>query len=840
MEEKTTNSRMAGAREKPDTVKNKSLGRSWFLGIGIDHYQHFPNLNNAVKDVKDVLTVLKADYDLEPENVITLFDEQATRSRIITELDQLKRRLRSANKDQLQDKLIIYFSGHGHLDEDGKGFWIPTDASKDSTAFYISNSRIREYIEDLKALHTLLISDACFSGSLFKHSGISSDKAIEDLEKAVSRWALTSGRRKEPVQDGHPGDNSPFAKSILYVLKQNDRPKLKVSTFIDRVMDLTRQQGRQLPQGYPLTIHEGQYIFCRRSLDEDAWNTCRQEDTVDAYRLFVRRYPKSRFHALAAAQLSRLEAEEMWGEIRGKGLPYQYTEFVRKYPTSPHAQEAIAFIKETEKKEKERWNRCRKMDTLSAYLDYLITYPSGQYVLPAQERIDELQQVPAPVEPPPATPAKQPAVEEEDLWRKIRNSRTADDFQQYLQLFPSGRYADDANRKIKIIDKGTSEVRRELEEKKAWEAVRNKKLIREFQAFPKAYPNSQHRAEAERKTEEIRAKRKKRSANVPDSKVADWVKRGRKYLFGDGYKKNHGKALELFKKAAAQGNPTGEYYLGFMYNYGFGTLRDYKKAAYWYRKAAAQGQVEAQTALGMLYNEGKGVQKDPKQALKWFQKAAEQGDPFGQVRLGMIYFYGWGLPQDHQKAHQWMLKAAKKGESQAQYNLGILYANGYGVAKDARAAAEWYRKAAEQGNADAQYNLGVLYEQDEGLPQHYQEAAKWYQKAAGQGDASAQNNLGVLYKNGKGVSRDYTEAVKWFLAAARQGDRAGQYNLGIMYRDGKGVHQNLEEAAKYFQKSAGQGAEEAQKALSELQNKSENPESGLRGALRKIRDFLAD
>ena len=161
MEEKTTNSRMAGAREKPDTVKNKSLGRSWFLGIGIDHYQHFPNLNNAVKDVKDVLTVLKADYDLEPENVITLFDEQATRSRIITELDQLKRRLRSANKDQLQDKLIIYFSGHGHLDEDGKGFWIPTDASKDSTAFYISNSDRKIEIFALESRGYWPVGDSC-------------------------------------------------------------------------------------------------------------------------------------------------------------------------------------------------------------------------------------------------------------------------------------------------------------------------------------------------------------------------------------------------------------------------------------------------------------------------------------------------------------------------------------------------------------------------------------------------------------------------------------------------------------------------------------------------------
>ena len=245
------------------TAQEATTGRSFFLGIGINRYPHFPGLNNAVKDVKGIMNILLEKYDIHPDHTLLLTDEDANRKQIITIFDQLKERLTPL------DKLIVYFSGHGHLDKWGKGYWIPVDAELDNTAHFLRNSTILEFMDDIPALHILLISDACFSGSLFYKGKHRSSLAVNELEKRKSRWAICSGRHDEEVADGKPGDHSPFAKSILYILEQNERDKLNVSRLTEQVLEMTRANYKQLPEGSPLqgVDHRGgQYVFCRKGV----------------------------------------------------------------------------------------------------------------------------------------------------------------------------------------------------------------------------------------------------------------------------------------------------------------------------------------------------------------------------------------------------------------------------------------------------------------------------------------------------------------------------------------------------------------------------------------------
>lgn len=264
-QQENNNTRGAGFQSEQEGAL--SPGRSWFLGIGIDEYEQFRQLNNAVKDVEDIRALLQEKYDLAPEHTILLKNGQATRKNIIATLDELKSRLAP------NDKLLIYYSGHGHLDHWKKGYWIPTDAELNNTVQYIRNSTLKEYIEDIPALHILLVSDACFSGSLFYHGEYRSDLVADELEKRRSRWALCSGRHDEEVADGPPGQNSPFAASILYVLQQNGRPKLNVSQLTEQVLEMTRANYRQLPEGSYLQgvgHRGGQYVFRFKGVEGEA------------------------------------------------------------------------------------------------------------------------------------------------------------------------------------------------------------------------------------------------------------------------------------------------------------------------------------------------------------------------------------------------------------------------------------------------------------------------------------------------------------------------------------------------------------------------------------------
>ena len=63
----------------------------------------------------------------------------------------------------------------------------------------------------------------------------------------------------------------------------------------------------------------------------------------------------------------------------------------------------------------------------------------------------------------------------------------------------------------------------------------------------------------------------------------------------------------MVRKAAAQGEPNGQYNLGVAYENGAGVQQDYDEALRWYRLAADQGNACAQNAIGLFYDFGHAV-----------------------------------------------------------------------------------------------------------------------------------------------------------------------------------------------------------------------------------------
>ena len=233
--------------------------KSWFFGIGINNYLHYPPLNNAVKDVQDLQRLMVERYDVEPEHIVTLFNEDANETNIISTLEQL------TAKVSPEDKLLIYYSGHGIVNPHTQlVYWIPVQGRPGDSAGLIGNSTIHDHLSVINAKHILLISDSCYSGSIFIPGRSRSAGVIESMETTASRWALCSGRSDEVVYDGDPGTNSPFAKSLLDTLSGNTSDTIHISHVIDRVRAQTAAQSDQIPEGNPLRVkgHQGgQYVF---------------------------------------------------------------------------------------------------------------------------------------------------------------------------------------------------------------------------------------------------------------------------------------------------------------------------------------------------------------------------------------------------------------------------------------------------------------------------------------------------------------------------------------------------------------------------------------------------
>ena len=169
-------------------------GKYLALLIAVEKYQssNVNDLNRPIKDSYQIKQVLQNFYSFEKKNITIL--ENPSREKIIKAFDLLSQKIKNS------DNLLIFFAGHGFWDKKlSQGYWLPSNASIHSRAKWLSNSTIRDYIRGIKTKHTLLVSDACFSGGIFKTRktfGVATT-ATRELYKLPSRKAMTSGTLTE-------------------------------------------------------------------------------------------------------------------------------------------------------------------------------------------------------------------------------------------------------------------------------------------------------------------------------------------------------------------------------------------------------------------------------------------------------------------------------------------------------------------------------------------------------------------------------------------------------------------------------------------------------------------
>lgn len=235
-----------------------SLAKNYLLVIGINKYEYWPQLYNAEKDAKDVVNTLISMYNFEFSEITLITGEMATRSNIYKTLRNYVTQVGP------QDNLMVYYSGHGYFDDVlNEGYWVPIDARLNSTGDYLSNSDISKIIANINSQHTFLVADACFSGSLFNEQNRG---YVENVEKYRSRWALASGRL-ETVSDGALGTNSPFTRTFIKYLKENEKNKVAVSELVQYVKLQVSEISNQTPIGNPLRgvgDEGGEFIFYKK------------------------------------------------------------------------------------------------------------------------------------------------------------------------------------------------------------------------------------------------------------------------------------------------------------------------------------------------------------------------------------------------------------------------------------------------------------------------------------------------------------------------------------------------------------------------------------------------
>lgn len=245
-----------------------TAGRYIGLVIGINSYEgYWPELENAVNDAEEVAEVLIENYRFD--TVYTIFDKEATRRNIIQKFEMLTR---NVTKD---DNLLIFYAGHGQFNKAlNKGYWVPVDAAENSIADYISNNDVKTFIGGIPSKHTLLITDACFSGDIFRGPKTESipfdpnnmERYYKEVYRKLSRLALTSGGVEEVMDDGKD-NHSIFTYYLLKALKENKLKYMDANQLFSEFRIAVTNNSEQTPMLQVIRDTDdegGQFVFIKK------------------------------------------------------------------------------------------------------------------------------------------------------------------------------------------------------------------------------------------------------------------------------------------------------------------------------------------------------------------------------------------------------------------------------------------------------------------------------------------------------------------------------------------------------------------------------------------------
>ena len=243
------------------TLEDRIIRDSKYYGliIGIEKYKDpkIADLEFPIKDAERFYDVLTNNYTFEPENL--RFLKNPKRSDIIRELDLLRTTVTP------EDNLIIFYAGHGYWEEEGEiGYWLPSDANRTSTVDWFRNSTLVAILQAIDSKHTLLITDACFAGSIFSARSVSMDIdiAYEKFYDMRSRKAMTSGTLTEVP------DKSIFIKYLIQYLDENEETYLSSGELFTGIRVAVTSNSKVAPRyGEILNVGNegGDFIFLRRS-----------------------------------------------------------------------------------------------------------------------------------------------------------------------------------------------------------------------------------------------------------------------------------------------------------------------------------------------------------------------------------------------------------------------------------------------------------------------------------------------------------------------------------------------------------------------------------------------
>ena len=305
-------------------------GKDRAVFFAVTTYQNgkLSNLQNPVKNARDIAAILKSRFGFDTEIL-----ENPTQEQIIRKLNDLTR-LYARNEDgkhPSDGQLFLFFSGHG-MSEDENGYFLPADA--DPAAPWqkgIAYEIWRPKINNINCRHILVALDACYSvrfdpdwknkpDGQFRRPGEMTDsqRALANYEAYKARVFFTSDNKEDQTPD-----RSNFAKKILEGLRsanatdgfltskqlfanfvEGATPTPRAGTFGDdepsSAFLLYDLNGVPKPAPVPAAVNT--------EADDRAFEKAQRRNTLESYQDYLDVFPEGRHVAACNTAMAGLKS----------------------------------------------------------------------------------------------------------------------------------------------------------------------------------------------------------------------------------------------------------------------------------------------------------------------------------------------------------------------------------------------------------------------------------------------------------------------------------------------------------------------------------------------------
>nr|VFJ42546.1 MAG: Formylglycine-generating enzyme, required for sulfatase activity, contains SUMF1/FGE domain [Candidatus Kentron sp. DK] len=304
-------------------------GKSYALLVGVSRYRHWSSLDQIPRELDRVEEMLTAQGF-----AITRVDDPDS--------DRLRAAFRRFVNDHGLDpenRLLFFFSGHGHTRDNGnKGYLVPVDApnpNRDEKGFVRKAFAMVDVLalaRRIESRHAIFLFDSCFSGTVFKQ------KALPRQKTAITR--SMAGKVRQFITAGAAGEEVP-ARSTFTPAFVDAIAEGKADLYPDGYVTGTElgfylqsevpRYVRQSPQfgkirDYELSRGDFVFVSARKrgdgasvridppvaeasALEIAFWNSIKESNDPDEYRIFLKKFPRGAFAELAEARMKKFGVE---------------------------------------------------------------------------------------------------------------------------------------------------------------------------------------------------------------------------------------------------------------------------------------------------------------------------------------------------------------------------------------------------------------------------------------------------------------------------------------------------------------------------------------------------